>query len=242
MDTDRILNFEKNLSNMSEKQVLTGIGARLRSAREAMQLSPKDAASHLHLNPKMIAIMENEDFANGPPSTFIRGYLRSYGKLLKLDEHEIQEYLEKLELTHLPNPFNFAPPIMSTQEANRSSKLIRSMTYLVVIGMIGLVCLWWNSHSREKLKITAEKPLVKHPIASQAITPQTPPPTARLTIPLTETVINNALSLTTLAPVSNHPVLPSSTKSVDAAIAVSSLDDEDDFDSNNENVYTTQRG
>lgn len=132
--------------NIQQTAKSNGLGLRLRAAREALQLSEKEAGARLHLSPKYIAIMENEDFENGLPATFIRGYLRSYARLLNLSEYEINIAIEQLGITS-PQQTPIAP-ILHAQPVNRSDRYVRWITYLVLLILVGLVALWWHSHSR----------------------------------------------------------------------------------------------
>lgn len=135
-----------NMTNNPESVKITGIGERLKKAREAMHLTEKEAAARLYLNPKIILIIENETFADGPPITFMRGYLRSYARMLNLPENEIQAGLNGME-SAFPQPKTTAPALHATP-INYSDRYIRWITYLIVITLIALVCLWWNSHSK----------------------------------------------------------------------------------------------
>lgn len=122
------------------------LGRQLRKAREGMQLSEKEAAARLHLNPKYITAMENEDFENGLPATFIRGHLRSYARLLNFPEQEIHLAIEKLGIP-IPNQLP-STPLLRAQPIKRSERYIRWITYLVLLILIALVVMWWTSHSR----------------------------------------------------------------------------------------------
>ena len=85
-------------------------GTRLQSAREALGIERKDAAAQLRLNEKVIVMMEKERYPTDLPVTFIRGYIRSYGKLLQIPEHEIKQAIEpiKPQPTQQVNPVGIA--------------------------------------------------------------------------------------------------------------------------------------
>lgn len=61
------------------------LGKTLRTAREQQGWSLADVAQQIKLSAHHLAALENEDFASLPDITFVRGFVRSYGKLLKLD-------------------------------------------------------------------------------------------------------------------------------------------------------------
>jgi len=60
-------------------------GVILAQAREAAGLSVEDVALQLKLAPRQVAAIEREDFASLPGRTFVRGFVRNYARLLKLD-------------------------------------------------------------------------------------------------------------------------------------------------------------
>jgi cytoskeleton protein RodZ len=60
-------------------------GGALRLAREAQGLSIQDVASRLRLGPKQIEAIEADQFAKLPESTIVRGFIRNYAKLLKMN-------------------------------------------------------------------------------------------------------------------------------------------------------------
>lgn len=70
-----------------------GVGATLREAREQMGLSVAEVASRLKFTPRQISALEEEDFGQLPQMIFIRGFVRSYARLLEIDENSLLEAL-----------------------------------------------------------------------------------------------------------------------------------------------------
>ncbi len=64
-------------------------GARLRAAREAGGLSIADVATRLHLDLKIVEALEAGDDSRLPAAIFVRGYLRSYARLVGVSEAEV---------------------------------------------------------------------------------------------------------------------------------------------------------
>jgi len=67
------------------------LGQRLRTAREGTGLGIEEVASLLNLEESLVRALEDEDYEVLPSPIFIRGYLRAYGKLLRLDGNELIE-------------------------------------------------------------------------------------------------------------------------------------------------------
>ncbi|MBI5436770.1 MAG: helix-turn-helix domain-containing protein [Nitrosomonadales bacterium] len=61
------------------------VGAALREARTRLGLGVADVANRLKFAPRQIEALEADDFARLPEITFVRGFVRSYARLLQLD-------------------------------------------------------------------------------------------------------------------------------------------------------------
>lgn len=64
---------------------IVGPGRALREAREACGLSIADVAQALKFSPRQIEALEADDASVLPGAVFVRGFVRSYAKFLKLD-------------------------------------------------------------------------------------------------------------------------------------------------------------
>ncbi|QJD30426.1 RodZ domain-containing protein [Methylococcus geothermalis] len=64
------------------------LGAILKAAREARRWGIDKIARELHLPVETVGALERDDYSVLPPPTFVRGYVRSYARLLGLPEQE----------------------------------------------------------------------------------------------------------------------------------------------------------
>ena len=64
---------------------MRGAGAMLRAAREGAGLSVDAVAQQLKLAPRQVKAIEDEDLSQLPGRTFVRGFVRNYARLLRLD-------------------------------------------------------------------------------------------------------------------------------------------------------------
>ncbi|MBV6475445.1 MAG: DUF4115 domain-containing protein [Rhodocyclaceae bacterium] len=69
----------------AEPQAVPGPGAMLRMAREARGMATTEVAAALKMSPRQIEAIEAEDFSRLPGATFVRGFIRNYARLLKID-------------------------------------------------------------------------------------------------------------------------------------------------------------
>lgn len=60
-------------------------GARLAAGREEHGWTVEQVASHLKLAPRQVVALERDDYAALPGMPIVRGFVRSYAKLLKID-------------------------------------------------------------------------------------------------------------------------------------------------------------
>jgi cytoskeleton protein RodZ len=174
---------EKKSNNFS-------LGEHLKLTRERMNLTVKDAANRLHLNANIITIIESGDYKNAPPIIFMRGYLRSYAKLLNIDENTINIALSQIELAVPDKPHTLNPTVNPALHSGHP--YIRWTTYAVIACLIGLLCIWWFSHSQnatektQATEIIEQAPSVEpslpatqlNPVVEQAPTAKTPEPAA----------------------------------------------------------------
>ncbi|MGD8673126.1 MAG: helix-turn-helix domain-containing protein, partial [Thiogranum sp.] len=68
---------------------LEAIGERLASARRERKLELGAVASQMHLSREVVAALEAGNASALPAMTFVRGYIKTYARLLGLDEKEV---------------------------------------------------------------------------------------------------------------------------------------------------------
>ncbi|MFZ2540283.1 MAG: helix-turn-helix transcriptional regulator, partial [Gallionella sp.] len=67
----------------------TSLGATLREAREHLGLSVVDVSNQIKFAPRQIEALEADDFQHLPEAAFLRGFVRSYAKILQLDQQAL---------------------------------------------------------------------------------------------------------------------------------------------------------
>lgn len=130
--------------NQSASSTLS-IGGRLKASREAQGLTRKDVAAQLRLNENVIAMMEDNQYPTSLPTTFIRGYLRSYGKLIGIPEAEMLAALEPIK--PVVQPIEQEPLSTKTAPLTSSNYFMQISTYLIIFTVVGLAGTWWYNHS-----------------------------------------------------------------------------------------------
>lgn len=75
--------------SLPRQDPLSHPGERLRERREMQKLSLEIVATQLHTTVQMVRALEENDLAKLPPPVFVRGFLRSYARLVDLPESEV---------------------------------------------------------------------------------------------------------------------------------------------------------
>lgn len=96
--------------SLPEETAKPSVGCLLRAAREQLGLSIEDVVSKIKLAPRQITALEADDFQALPETAFLRGFVRSYAKLLQLDAESLLDALPgaapvKTEVQPVEAPF-----------------------------------------------------------------------------------------------------------------------------------------
>lgn len=115
-----------------------GCGARLRAARVAAGLTHEDVAARLKMPTRVVRALEADDWRPLGAPVFVRGQLRSYARLLKLDI--------EAELRESPIKPVVPPELVSHTHVPRyrvvAEQLARRAVYVVLTVAIALP-VWW---------------------------------------------------------------------------------------------------
>ncbi len=113
-------------------------GARLRAAREALGLTVADVARNLRLSPVQVEALERDDHARLPGPVFVRGFLRNYARLVKLDPEAVVASQPPLSPAILVVP-DVPPAVGAAFSAGHNFTWMRyALIALVPVVIIGL--------------------------------------------------------------------------------------------------------
>ncbi|EIR75158.1 cytoskeleton protein rodZ, partial [Yersinia pestis PY-32] len=126
---------------------------RLRQARESLGLTQQTVAERLCLKVSTIRDIEEDNAQANLASTFHRGYIRSYAKLVHLPEDELLPILEK----QAPVRAAKVAPMQSFSLGKKHKKRdgwLMSFTWLIVLVVLGLTgAWWWQNHQAQQAEI-----------------------------------------------------------------------------------------
>lgn len=117
-------------------------GDKLRQTREALNLSLEDVAKAISLRPGILAKLENNEFVQKDvPSTFLRGYVRSYAKFLRIPDAE-WAHLTFGE-AHKNDLSKNARATLSVNQYSSHSRWVGTLTTIILLAAVGMTGLWW---------------------------------------------------------------------------------------------------
>lgn len=124
----------------TETEVRQSPGQLLQEARIRIGLTIDEVASKMRLSTQIIESLENNHYEDITAPIFVKGYLRSYARIVHLDE-------ESIISNYATSYMDGDPPITSTRntspEIGSDDSRVRWVTWLIVIIMLGLIVVWW---------------------------------------------------------------------------------------------------
>ena len=143
------------------------IGQRLQEARATAGLDVQDAARQLKLPHRVLEKLERGDWSGIDSPLYLRGYLRSYSKLLGIEPPQIEPTTPALPIT---------PPLVSTGGIPRSQYLLHryttAATYLGLTALVVVPLVVLGLHGGLKQDLTRLVPL-DPPAADSVMLPET---------------------------------------------------------------------
>lgn len=154
---------------MNETMEMLSLGQQLKNGREALNLSIADVAQKTNLKKSHIEALENDIFIlqNVPPA-FVRGYVRSYVRFLRLPDSLIQT-VNYGEVT-LTKDVKKAQPIKVSHNQKSHLRWLKALTWLILLSAVGMTLAWWwqeykkDEQNRANLVNTQEVALESTPV------------------------------------------------------------------------------
>jgi cytoskeleton protein RodZ len=195
-------------SNPLEQLAHASCGAALQQAREQQSMTVHDIATKLRLSHKQIEALEADNFAALPESTIVRGFIRNYAKLLKIEAEPLLNAYTAIVPSKVPLAFTVKPTSSMKVTSYQKPKTKR----YIGLGLAALLALgvWFFYHNyiqKPKLAQTSDNVLELNGSDSSMTEPLPEP-----ALPRAEREATTELSL----PLADVPT-PDLAKPVDAA-------------------------
>ncbi|MGR5460346.1 cytoskeleton protein RodZ [Vibrio sp. PNB22_1_1] len=135
--------------NTTEVPLSLEAGTLLKNKRESLGMTQKHVANRLRLRVSVIQNIENNRFEPQQVATFTRGYLRSYAKLVGLDEKTVLAALEQTSEAHVqPQETEMQSFSRKTKHEKHNSRIML-LTWVIAIVIIGISGAWWWQNQQE---------------------------------------------------------------------------------------------
>ena len=142
------INQIKPLSTQEVKEPApsTGLGAVLRNKREKKGLTLDQVASITKLRVKIVEALENETWGDLPPPVFVRGFIRSYAKVLGLDGTELLHLHERVAPLQA-----VTGKLVEVQHRSYKGRFLLAVILVLILGFVAYLLVEHLSPSGEQL-------------------------------------------------------------------------------------------
>jgi cytoskeleton protein RodZ len=130
-------------SNNNNSDMFETPGQVLRLKREQHGISVEEIAKRIHLDVKIIEAIENDSQEGMPSAIYVRGYLRSYAKIVSADADEI---INLYNADSPPPPPDILPEVKPPSQISSNDKPVKAFTYLITLGLVLLLLIWYQSN------------------------------------------------------------------------------------------------
>lgn len=130
------------------------VGKILREARISQGLNVADVASSIKFAPRQVEALEADDFVHLPELAFVRGFVRSYARLLHIDEIPLLDSLPRAhqQLTSVQDDLPGVP--FSTSQSTRRINMTWLFAAMGIAVFLGFAI--WLSQDKPAAKKAAE--------------------------------------------------------------------------------------
>ena len=132
---------------IDKEQTAIGFGESLRKAREEASYSIAYIASQTHLHEDIIHALEQEQFEQLPGEVFMRGYIRTYTKLLGLEAQPLIDLYENTKPDEIERTTTVIQP--KKRRSAGVDPIVIWSTVTVATILIGLLITWWTHRDAE---------------------------------------------------------------------------------------------
>jgi cytoskeleton protein RodZ len=166
-------NNSEQAGNRSAAIPPTSLGNMLREAREKLGLSVADVAGQIKFAPRQIEALEADDYKHLPEAAFLRGFVRSYAKILRLDVQALIASMPqtKVAATELI-PASVGVPFPNAHSLRQQNLIWLGAALLLAVIVAGFA--FWHfktplvKQSKEQSKEQSKAAQVETPVALPA--------------------------------------------------------------------------
>jgi cytoskeleton protein RodZ len=147
----------------------TSLGSMLREARENLGFSVADVAAQIKFAPRQIEALEADDFKHLPEAAFVRGFVRSYAKILHLDTQALLAAMPQTKANEaelMPAPVNVPFPVANSPQ--KQNLILLGAALLLAVIAVGFA-VWHFTNPLKQAKVAKIEAPVIVPAETQPI-------------------------------------------------------------------------
>jgi cytoskeleton protein RodZ len=130
----------------------------LRESRERMGFSQEQVAHELYLTPNYIRLIDSDEIDKIAKQAFVRGYLRSYAKMVKVDDDDV---VARFEISQGAKPQKIVVRGV-TRESLGSTNFTGPVIQTGILGLVGLIIIislvWSLSSGEDESEVVVTSP------------------------------------------------------------------------------------
>ncbi len=151
-------------------------GGRLAEARRAQNLAPAEIARQLKLSVWQVEALEAGHYQQLPGPVFVRGFIRNYAKLVKLDPDELLRVAGDSLRQSVPRPERPPSQDIPFPAPSRPRWPVLASTAAILVGVLIVYEFYWNEVEHTTSQAVSVTPAPMEPQSSSAVTPASPRP------------------------------------------------------------------
>jgi cytoskeleton protein RodZ len=162
---EQVNNPDSGAATLPEQTRMPSVGQRLREARERHGLSVDDVIAKIKLAPRQIIALEADDFQALPETAFVRGFVRSYARLLQLDAQSLLDDLPGAQVAKIEvNADKVEAPFPSERTARRQNLNLLIGALLITVVIAGFAVWQVNAPVKTVEAPTVDAAMVETPL------------------------------------------------------------------------------
>ena len=140
------------------------LGRMLREARERLGLSVADVADQIKFAHRQIEALEADDFRHLPEMPFVRGFVRSYAKILHLDAQVLLAVLPQTETVSTQlEPASVEVPFPVAHSVQRQNMVLLGVALLLAVLVVAFAVWHFTTPQTSAVVTRAETQVSLHP-------------------------------------------------------------------------------
>ncbi len=164
-------------TSRDEMALVAGYGALLARQRQSAGLGVTDVAATLRLHPNQVRAIEQEDLARLPAPAYVRGFIRSYARVVKLDPTPLLNDLNaKLAPVSESVVDTLATDYAAARAAGRERRFPQWVFAIALLVLVALGVVGWQATQRPQTSSPESVAVQPAPAAAALVT--TPEPAA----------------------------------------------------------------